>query len=254
MILPPPPPPTDDLAFTFLDAGADRRLFQIEDGATYARSELASNLSVEVDNVDAEAESVAWTLVGPDGLSYTNTENISFYTLFRNLGTAYEGSADVLGGELPAGTYTLTATSYLADDAQGGTDETGSVTFTIADGPTVLALSVFDADTDASVFELVDGGSYAAADVPTNATIVATASDTQSLRFLLTGSDGLSVDRVENVAPYSLFANAGEDYFGQSLPVGTYRLSLTPWSADNASGIAGATTVVDFEIVDVSAT
>ena len=75
---PPPPPSGDDLAFTFLDAGADVRLFQIVDGATYQRGELPTNLSVEADNVDAEAESVAWTLEGPDGLFYENTENISF--------------------------------------------------------------------------------------------------------------------------------------------------------------------------------
>ncbi len=248
------PPPSDDLAFTFLNAGDDVRLFQIEDGATYQRSELASNLSVEVDNVDAEAESVAWTLVGPGGLFYENTENISFYTLFRNEGMAYEGSVDVLGSQLPAGMYTLTATSYLADNALGGTDETGSVTFTIADDaatPTVDGLFVFDADSNTSAFELTDGGSFNAGDVPANATIVANASGgTESVAFLLTGPGGLSVSSVENVAPYSIFANDGDDYFGDALPVGDYSLSVTPYSQDNASGTAGSTIVLSFSIFE----
>ncbi len=256
VIAPPPPPPTDDLAFTFLDATADVRLFQIEDGATYARSELASNLSVEVDNVDAEAESVAWRLEGPGGLVYENTENISFYTLFRNLGTAYEGSADVLGGELPAGTYTLSATSYSADDAEGSVDEMSTITFTIADDatvPTIDGLTVVDADRDVTAFDLVDGGVYSVFEVPTSATIVAAASESESVAFELDGPDGLSVSSVENVSPYSIFANDGNDFFGGSLPAGDYTLSVTPWSQDGATGTAGSTRVLSFSIVEFQA-
>jgi hypothetical protein len=241
-----PEPVEDDVAFTFLDAGADVRLFQIVDGATYQRSDLPGNLSIQADNINAEAESVAFRLEGPDGLVYENTENISFYTLFRNVGTSFEGSGDVLGDVLPAGTYTLTATSYTADDAGGSVDEVGSVTFTIAD--IALSLQVVDTAADTIDGPLVDGGSYAAADFSVVATPSAPAS-VRSVQYVLRNElGGLIASRVENIAPYALFANNGFDYFGEPVTTGRYTLEVRPFTGEDATGFSGPVAGVSFEL------
>ncbi len=252
IVAPPPPPTNDDVSFTFLDAGADVRLFAIVDGQTYNRSELASNLSIEADGIDADAESVAFRLEGPGGLVYENTENVSFYTLFRNEAMAYEGSGDVLGTALPAGTYTLTATSYSADNAGGNVDETGSVTFTIVDDSAdlgIASLTLVDAAEDVDVLTLTDG--IVVTDVPSHASIVANVADTtavESVRFVLNGPGGLFVDRVENVAPYALLANNGGDFFGDVLPAGAYTLSVTAYADDDATGLAGESLPIAFTV------
>ena len=138
----------------------------------------------------------------------------------------------MLGTALPAGDYTLTAVSYTADNAGGTVDETGGVTFTIADDATdgdlsIASLELVDANADAPIATIVDGSVFTAAEVPAGAGIMANVSDdaaVESVQFVLTGPNGLSVERIANGPAYSLFANDGPDLFGESLEAGVVHL------------------------------
>ncbi len=242
-------PVEEDLAFTFLDADADTRLVQIEDGATYTRSELAANLSIEADNVDGDVESVAFRLEGPDGFVFESVENNSFYTLFANLG------GDYFGRDLSAGTYTLTATSYAENNAGGAAGESATVMFTIVDDAvpdrSIASLTLFDADSDEAMIELTDGAVVSMSEVPTNATVLATVADplvVESVRFELRGPGDFGRTHVEEILPYTLFENLGQDFFGNMLPAGTHTLSVTTFSKAGATGEAGETLTITFTI------
>ena len=97
---------------------------------------------------------------------------------------------------------------------------------------------------------LTDGSVFTTLDFPSNASVLAdAAAGAESVRLVLNGPGGQVVDRVENVAPYSLFANNGADFFGSALEVGSYTLSVTAYTGDGATGTAGDTLTVGFTIV-----
>ena len=68
-----------------------------------------------------------------------------------------------------------------------------------------------------------------------------------SVRLQLTG--GKSVDRTENVAPYSLYGDDGDnDLHGEALPVGTYTLTATAYSERALGGDQLGTLSVSFTV------
>ena len=252
---PPPPPPAGEIAFGLLDAGADVRLGALEEGAVLLRSQLPASLSVEalLPGAFDSADSVRFELTGPGGLSYANTENVGFYTLFTNQGGDFAGDLDELGLMLPAGDYLLSATAYAADGAGGDVLGNDVVRFSIVDdvdARRVLSLTLVDADTDATVLELVDGMTVDAGDVPVSASVLAVTDPATvgSVRFVLGGPGELFRDHVEMIRPYTLFENLGGDYFGGALPAGAYTLAVTPYGGLDATGDAGETLTVSFTI------
>jgi hypothetical protein len=56
--------------------------------------------------------------------------------------------------------------------------------------------------------------------------------------------------RVENVTPYAVFGDAAGDYFGGTLPVGTRTITATPFGGPNASGPAGTTASLEFNVIE----
>ena len=249
------PPPAGEIAFGLLDAGADVRLGALEEGAVLLRSQLPASLSVEalLPGAFDSAESVRFELTGPGGLSYANTENVGFYTLFTNQGGDFAGDLDELGLMLPAGDYSLSATAYAADDAGGDSLGNDVVRFSIVDdvdARRVLSLSLVDADSDATVLELVDGMTVDAGDVPTSASVLAVTDPATvgSVRFMLDGPGELFRDHVEMIRPYTLFENLGGDYFGGALPAGAYTLAVTPYGGLDATGDEGETLTISFTI------
>ena len=73
-----------------------------------------------------------------------------------------------------------------------------------------------------------------------------------SVEFALVLDDGTSdtLTRVENVPVYSLFPQQGSDYLGNDPAPGTYRLTITPYTMDNAEGMSGMSLTLTFVVVD----
>ncbi len=71
--------------------------------------------------------------------------------------------------------------------------------------------------------------------------------DIGSVRLQLTG--GKSVDKTENVAPYSLYGDDGDNALhGEALPVGTYTLTATAYSERTLAGDQLGTISVSFTV------
>jgi acid phosphatase type 7 len=114
-------------------------------------------------------------------------------------------------------------------------------------GEAVTQLFLVNADTDQLVGPL--GTTVNFAQLGTNKlNIVAEAAGaTESVRFAL---DANSNFRTENSAPYTLAGDSGSDYRSWTPTLGTHTVRATPYTADNAGGIAGTALAVTFEVIN----
>lgn len=73
-----------------------------------------------------------------------------------------------------------------------------------------------------------------------------------SVQFKLWKIDGrgkkLIQEKARNQPPFSLFPSLGEQYLGNELPAGTYRLMATPFAAKNARGNHGEAHSFTFQV------
>ena len=83
------------------------------------------------------------------------------------------------------------------------------------------------------------------------ALVFATDDCAESVQFVLTNTvTGQEVSSsIDNDLVYSIFGGTAEDLFGDTLPDGTYQLTATPYSGDDAQGVQGPVLSVSFEVV-----
>jgi len=77
--------------------------------------------------------------------------------------------------------------------------------------------------------------------------------DPSSVKSVVFGLNDQPGFKVENIAPYSLGGNTGDDYDPITLPVGTHTLTATPYSLRGGKGVAGKPVTVTFEVKDSGA-
>lgn len=232
--------------FTLVDASDQSVLATLTNNASVALADPTSGSYGIRADVDSEASigSVKLDLDGPKLLP-SRTENVAPYSLYGD-----RGADDLRGGNLPVGTYTLTAAAFSGRGLSG--DELGklSITFTVTQdsssseetvsaGP-LTGFTLVDASDQSVVSELTDsssvalsdpnGGSYAIrVDVDSTETI-------GSVQIELSGAKAVPA-KTENVAPYSLYGDGGANALsGGNLPVGSYRLRATAYSGSGLSG------------------
>lgn len=67
----------------------------------------------------------------------------------------------------------------------------------------------------------------------------------ESVRF-----ESSAGDRVENVDPYTLFANRGSDYFGRTVQTGDFTVKATAYAKNGGKGEVLAANSVDYTVID----
>lgn len=77
--------------------------------------------------------------------------------------------------------------------------------------------------------------------------------DPSSVKSVVFGLNGQPAFQVENIPPYALGGNTGDDYDPVTLPVGTHTLTATPYSLRGGRGVAGKPVTVTFEVKDSEA-
>ena len=139
----PPPPPAVLTEFVLVDVSDQSAVATLSDGAAVdlgARVGGSFGVRARVAS-GADIGSVALSLSGAKTVS--RTENIAPYSLY---GDANTGTGSALYGEdLPAGSYTLSATAYSGRRASGAVLDTLTVSFRVLSAP---ALSVADASIE----------------------------------------------------------------------------------------------------------
>ena len=232
--------------FVLVDASNDADLGAVESGGTVTVSASGSYGIRAGVEADAEVGSVVLTLAGPGAEdTHTRTESIAPYSLY---GDDMQGAEH--GRALPAGTYTLTATAYADRGGAGDVLGTLAVPFTVAveAAPGVLTGFVLvDAATDEDLGAIADGGTVSVPAAGRYGIRAETQANAQVGSVVLTlagpGADDVH-ERTENVAPYSLYGDAGGAEHGRALAVGSYTLTATAHAERGGAGAAlGALTV-----------
>ena len=166
---------------------------------------------------------------------------LMLYTLFEQDGSDY------LGRSPEAGNYQLVITPYAQDDAQGEAGEPLTINFFVQGIPPVsqvTGLMLVDAATNQDAGLLMDGDVIDLTNFP----------EGFSGRALLDGPVGSvrfavgDVERVENIAAFTLFEQEGDVYLGRSPAPGDYQLTITPYAIDDAAGEAGEPLTINFTI------
>ncbi len=131
----------------------------------------------------------------------------------------------------------------IDNNCNGQIDETCSTVLS------VTGITLINAASDVALYPLTNGMVINVATLPTqNLTIEAFAtSDVGSVRMSLSGSK--SNTRIENNAPLALYGNSGADYAGSNFGLGTYTITVTPYSAKNLGGTQGTPRTVTFQLV-----
>lgn len=230
--------------------------YSIKDGRVFDKNNypftIASNpadVSIKVTTSSFFTGSVAFSLNGP--ISYSRTENVEPFTLFGD----YDG--EFYGRIFPPGRYTLTATPYSDSNKKGNKGVAKTVTFTISDFPDFSvqeSLRLINAEYD-TVITYLSAYEKTIIDkkyIPTdNINLAAYSSQLIGSAFLALEGP-FSFSKTENVEPFALFGDIAGNFYGKSLPVGSYSLTVTPYSGPNLTGESGLYRTFDFEIIDTS--
>jgi hypothetical protein len=116
--------------------------------------------------------------------------------------------------------------------------------------PTVAKITLVNADTDRDAAVLTDGGTINLATMGPNLNLRA---DTYppiigSIRFNLNGNPN---HKLESRAPYTIGGdNVWDDYLPWTPSVGNHTLTVTPYSAADGGGSAGAPVTINFTVIN----
>ncbi|MEM6713865.1 MAG: Ig-like domain-containing protein [Cyanobacteria bacterium P01_C01_bin.147] len=252
-----PVAPQPDLEIGLYDADTDALITSLEDGTALLASDLIGrdlNIVATVTDESPLFGQVESLFFDFNQGAITQTENIEPYALFG------DRNGDLRGGSLPLNDNNTLSIDLFSENRRRG-DLLGTVTrdFTIVDditGQIDLEIGLYDADTDALITLLADGGEILASDIAgRDLTIVAMVSDNsllngrvESLFFDLNQG---AITQTENLEPYALFGDRNGDLRGGSLSLSENNtLSIDLFSEDRRRGDLLGTVTRDFTIVD----
>lgn len=141
---------------------------------------------------------------------------------------------------------TLTAT----DDGDPVMNDAETVTVTVSDSSVVVhGLTLINAETDQPISPLGNTVNFALIGTRKLNVRADTLAGTMSVRF---GLDANGNYRTENSAPYALAGDSAGNYSAWTPSVGTHTVTATPFSGTSASGTAGSTHAVTFNVIEGS--
>lgn len=271
---PPPPPPADDpevSSIQYINANTETVLGTLTSGTQINLSNINNaELSFRALTDPSSIGSVVFDLTGPR--NFSRTDNGAPYTLVG------EGGSNFFGLSLPVGNYTLRTTPFSGSNRTGNSGTVVSINFSVVtgaappppppptdeeddtppppppsdDGLQISGFQYVNTDQDIVLGTLTNNIQINLADI-NNAEISIIAqtatSSIGSVRFQLVGPRSFS--RTENgSAPYTLVGDAGSNFYGVSLPVGSYTVTATPYSGSNRTGNNGNPVSVNFSVVN----
>jgi uncharacterized delta-60 repeat protein len=233
-------------SFTLIDPLTDKEIRELKDGDTINLAALTTTkLNIRANITAATTDSVVFSLSGQQ--SRHHTEYIAPYALFVNDKENYFGST------LQPGDYTLTAIPY---SAAGGQSEPGTpltIHFHVLH-QIVNSFTLINADTDQDIGVLKDGDVIDLSTRPAGTKLNIRANThpaaVGSVVFDINGP--VKRKEIQNSAPYALLSDHRGDYFGIMPPVGSYTLTVTPFSAVGGGGQKGVAKTIAFSVVNTA--
>lgn len=248
------------VSFNLIDAETDQVIGTIHENDTIKLSSLPDpthRLSIQAITNPEETGSVSLSLrrrllngTFADFAEHRHVENYAPYALYGDIAGDYSGRV------FPATSYVILAFPYSQKNREGLAGSYLSVFFTIVDdlekeSLAVTGFDLYDAVTDDKIMDLTDGAVINLSELAHNdlTVIIRTLPYfVGSLRVRLTGP--ISVNRRENMKPYTLFRNNSSNFFGEPFVPGNYTLTVTPYSEVNTKGERGTPLEVNFIVVE----
>ncbi len=248
----------DIMAYT--DGGESLKVQQLTSGMFIDLSTMPTpNVNmVAISENQSNTGSVHFLLSGP--IEINRWENNPAYTM------AVEGqNLQLSDNDLPPGNYSLTVTPYEAPDMKGLQGTSLQVNFKVVAGlsdpatenqPSIEAMDLVAAPAEGdlvTISRLVNGSVIDLNEMPSQRInfVAITGGDslTGSVAFTLqdTANATTIIDRFENTPEYTA-ANDTAHIELSALPSGQYRLTASPFSEDNLTGMSGTPLVIDFSV------
>jgi hypothetical protein len=165
------------------------------------------------------------------------------------------GNANATLAEMTAGGSVSVENPTTEEPTTGGTTTDSNPT---TDQTLVqTGLTFVNAETEKDVKAVTDGASIDLAALGTQKLSIRAdfgQAVVGSAKFALTGTK--SHTYTDNAKPYALFGDngSGNYYYGSYLPVGSYTLTVTPYSGANGTGTAGTPLTVNFTVTNGTST
>ena len=244
-------------------------------GTVLGSSTLDFDLSS--DGVEAEPDNIA-PVANDDSATLDENGSVTIDVLANDtdadgdtltlvsVGTANNGTVEVVGDSVrytpDQDFFGEDVITYTISDNQGGTSSSEIIIEVepVQEEPeptsddVAFRLFLADTDTDETLLEITSDTTTIGFDVVEgrNVTVFAVAedgADVGSVRLEMTGSD----TRIENVTPFVLSGNRGDDYFeGNMIPSGVYDINITAFSESNAGGDVIGMSSLQIEVADQS--
>ncbi len=233
------------------NADTDERVGALSDGSEFSFSDLGTrNLAIRALSIPDEVGSVVLEISGD--LSSQKLENRRPYTSFGDAISA-EGQIDYVGRSFPFGTFEVKASAYSQANGQGELINTLRTSFSLLEE--ITSFTLVNALTDEDISEIGFFQEFDLNEIGDNLSIRADVSSEQEIGSvfiqLIDFSTFESISRVENIAPFTLFGNQGEDYLGESLATSPlFSVGATPFSQKDLEGTEGISTGALFIIFD----
>ncbi|SNC77729.1 hypothetical protein SAMN06265337_4337, partial [Hymenobacter gelipurpurascens] len=157
---------------------------------------------------------------------------------------------------LVAGSYVF---ALVVTDSKGLSSSPSSVTVTVNPAPTssgqqVVSFTLINADSDQPIRQLVANDVLNLATLPTqNLSIRANTSPATVGSVLLSLSGAQTQRTTDRKPPYALPDDANGNYTAWRPPLGTYTLTATPYTGNNANGTAGTALTLAFSVTNQAA-
>jgi hypothetical protein len=147
-------------------------------------------------------------------------------------------------------TYQSTVVDGRSDEHQSASNRTLQMSVV----PQIISVQLVDVITACSVLNIDTTDDNVIINLATLTTtsltlVTKTSSDVESVKFGLNSNENYST---ESTAPYSMCGNDGLDLVACPwIAIGTYTLTMTPYSNEDAYGIAGTARRVTISIVNI---
>ncbi|WP_247237862.1 PKD domain-containing protein [Telluribacter sp. SYSU D00476] len=158
-------------------------------------------------------------------------------------------TAQLTASELVAGTYVFRLT---VKDNQGASDYDDVAVKVVAD-QRVVTLTLINADNEQPIRDLADKDVLDLSTLPTRNLNIRANTDPStvgSVKFVLSGKQRKT--QIETGSPYSLFGDKNGNYNAWTPDQGSYVITSTPYTGEDAKGTAGASLTISFDVVGSS--
>ena len=175
--------------------------------------------------------------------SFVSRENMIDHILISDeLDDNFVENSAAVGYQFYTATYDRTVSDHFPVSAR----------FVIGDQEEarIERFNLINASTNTIAGSLVDGQVLSLADIGTRYLSIEAVTTAPFGSLLMELEGPVSFSRIENVAPYTLFGDQNNNFFGKVLTPGRYTITATAFDGKNRSGASVSTSSINFTITD----